>query len=152
MEPFRPHLKDRLRRAFRTAGEQELMRRAQRPEQITRIRRIEELALTRTHRAERLFRELYEARVVREMKRLINDRAALKRDFKFSRNASDAFDGVSLRFAAERAARQRQEQLLARIRQVAHEQKRAVVGLPERKRQQQPERLRQVFTRTQERS
>ena len=151
MEPFRPHLKDRLRRAFRTAGEQELMRRAQRPEQITRIRRIEELALTRTHRAERLFRELYEARVVREMQRLINDRAALKKDFKFSRIGTDAFDGVALRLTAERAARQRQEQLLARIRQVAHEQKRAVVGLPERKRQQQPERLRQVFARTQER-
>ena len=152
MEPFRPHLKDRLRRAFRAAGEQELMRRVQRPEQITRIRRIEEQALTRKHRAERLFRELYDARVAREMKRLINERAALKRDFKFSRIGTDAFDGVSLRFAAERAARQRQEQLLARIRQVANEQKRAVVGLPERNRQQQPERLRQVFQRTRERS
>lgn len=152
MEPFRPHLKDRLRRAFRAAGEQELMRRVQRPEQITRIRQIEEQALTRKHRAERLYRELYEARVVREMKRLINERAALKRDFKFSRSASDGFDGVSLRFAAERATRQRQEQLLARIRQVANEQKRAVVGLPERTRQQQPERLRQAFARTQERS
>lgn len=152
MEPFRPHLKDRLRRAFRAAGEQELMRRVQRPEQITRIRRIEEQALTRKHRAERLFRELYDARVTREMKRLINERAALKRDFKFSRIGTDAFDGVSLRFAAERAARQRQEQLLARIRQVANEQKRAVVGLPERNRQQQPERLRQVFQRTRERS
>ena len=152
MEPFRPHLKDRLRRAFHAAGEQDLMRRIQRPEQITRIRRIEEQALTRTNRTERLFRELYEARVVREMKRLINERAALKREFKFSRIGTDAFDGVSLRFAAERAARQRQEQLLARIRQVANEQKRAVVGLPERNRQQQPERLRQIFQRTQERS
>lgn len=153
MEEFRPHLKDRLRRAFRAAGEQELMRRARAPEQITRIRQIEEQTRTRTHRAERLYRQLYDTRVTREMKRLMSERAAFRKDLKFSRSASDGFDGVSLRFAAERATRQRQEQLLARIRQVGEDQKRAVVGLPERKRHpQRPERLHRIFQRTQERS
>lgn len=152
MDPFRPHLKDRLRRAFREGSEQELMRRARTPDEITRIRKIAERAAIRINRAEHLFRELYEARISRETKRLMNERAALKRELKFSGVRSDAFDGVSLRHAAERAARQRQEQLVARIRQAADQQKRAVVGLPERKKGQVQEPLRAVFERTRQRS
>lgn len=152
MNPFRPHLKDRLRQAFREGSERDLMRRAHGLEEITRIRQIAERTVVRINRAEHLFRELYQARIVREMKRLMNERAALRKDLKFSRIGSDAFDGVSLGHAAERAARQRQEQLIARIRQAAEQQKRAVVGLSDRRRGQVREPLRAVFARTRERS
>ncbi|AHB49966.1 hypothetical protein W911_04740 [Hyphomicrobium nitrativorans NL23] len=152
MESFRPHLKDRLRRAFREGSEQELMRRARTPDQITRIREIGERSATRINRAQHLFRELYEARIGRETKRLMNERAALKRELKLSGIRSDAFDGVSLRHAAERAARQRQEQLVARIRQASDQQKRAVVGLPDRRNGNVREPLRAVFERTRQRS
>ncbi|HRO48945.1 MAG TPA: hypothetical protein PLW75_02290 [Hyphomicrobium sp.] len=82
----------------------------------------------------------------------MNERASLKKELKVSRIGSDAFDGVLLRHAAERAARQRQEQLIARIRQAADQQKRAVVGLSDRRRGQVREPLRVVFERTHDRS
>lgn len=153
MEEYRPHLKDRLRRAFVKASEQEIMRRVRAPEQLTRLREIEERAQLRMHRAERLFRQVYDARVSREMRRIMNERASFKRELRFMRIGSDVFDQLSLRHAGERAARRRQEQLMARIRQAADREKRAVVGLPERTRHRAPpERLRQVFERARERS
>lgn len=152
MDSFRPHLKDRLRHAFREGSDRDLIRRARGPEEITRIRQIAERAIVRINRAECLFRDLYQARIGREIKRLMNERASLKKELKVSRIGSDAFDGVLLRHAAERAARQRQEQLIARIRQAADQQKRAVVGLSDRRRGQVREPLRVVFERTHDRS
>ena len=153
MDEFRPHLRDRLRRAFVKATEQAIVQRVKAPEQLTRLREIEERARVLTHRAERLCRKLYDVRVAREMRRIINDRAQVRKDLKFQQSRGDAFDQVSLRYAAERAARQRQEQLMARIRAEAQKQKRAVVDRPERPRARDgPVRLRREFDRVRERS
>ena len=79
MDSFRPHLKDRLRHAFREGSDRDLIRRARGPEEITRIRQIAERAIVRINRSECLFRGLYESRIGREVNRLMMERASFRK-------------------------------------------------------------------------
>lgn len=131
MADYLPHMQNRLREAFDKANERELMARVK-PQDLERIRKIGEQTITRLNRADELFRKLYPERVNRELKRLIDERASLARDFRPHGIPTDAFNLQALRVAAERMARQRQRNLLARIRSSAEIRKAEIAGVPER--------------------
>lgn len=131
-EPFQPHLKDRLMRAFERAGDQEIMRRITDPEQLRSAREVKEQAGRLRNQATRDHTEKYDVRVKHMMTRVRDEWTRPNLVLKPNFARLDRLDGTDLRIEAERRVRRRHESMLVRINEGERRQLRRLVGLPDR--------------------
>jgi hypothetical protein len=111
---YRPHLRHRLKQAFERAALTHELGRV-RPEDLARVRDIEDHARRLKARAKEYFFKNHVDLVERQQRRMINEAGAMRRDLKPFGIGEDRFDLTTSAVGANRHVRQREERLIARI-------------------------------------
>ena len=146
--PYRPHLRDRLKRAFDRGVQPEILKRLQTNDQRQRAVEITKQAWELREKARTDHREKYDVRVKHMVAKVRDEWTRPNRELKPYFAYRDRLDASDLRMEAEKRVRRRYEQLVARIDAGERLQLARLAGLPERS---VPERSHRVSERTRER-
>lgn len=113
--PYRPHLKNTLKRSYDEASLQLLARDIADTDKWRPIREVNDWTIKAKARCDKLHRDRYRTYVERETRRILAERTSRKSDLKPGFSRRDLLNGDDVRREAHRRVRQRQEQRLAAI-------------------------------------